>query len=341
MSQATSEKNSATERYLRELADGLEALPPADRAEVLAEVRSHLAEATSETGGEEERALAGFGEPSVLATRILQERGVLAEFSGLPDAPRSTRLAAVAIDAARWLLLLWVLLGAVFLYGAAGSPSPLTVALAWTYVAAVVAGTAWWWIRTRRQRGHVSAGMNVMGLRRVRVGEASRLVRATDIGEPKRARSELAGTVIWTLLLLLVVASLGYGLISSVRGQIETTHQQEIQAAAQDALEAEHLVTELYDATLRNEAASSTWFTPEAGAAATDLTGRHNLGGFDSYSIIDVQLPDYHSAASADDVNGYEGVVLLDVNEFQKNTYLRIGDLPLQGRAPPHTRVCG
>jgi uncharacterized membrane protein len=55
------ESLNASERYLQQLADGLEALGPAETSEVIAEIRSHLTEATVEANGDVAFALARFG----------------------------------------------------------------------------------------------------------------------------------------------------------------------------------------------------------------------------------------------------------------------------------------
>ena len=79
MSRKSAATPGATELYMRRLADGLDALPAPDRAEVLAEIRSHIAEATAEAAGDQARALEAFGSPEEMATRILTERGVVKE----------------------------------------------------------------------------------------------------------------------------------------------------------------------------------------------------------------------------------------------------------------------
>jgi uncharacterized membrane protein len=307
---------SETERYLRQVADGLEALGQTEAGEVLAELATHIAEATAEADGDESKALAGFGSPDLLATRILQERGLLAESAGLRDAPGWMRLAAVAIDAARWLFLLWFLLGPVFFIGVAGSPSPLTMALGWVYVLAVIAGTVWWWLRTRRRRGHVTAGMRTLGLRRVRVGDATRLVRMRDIPGLRRGRLELVGSVTWALLLVAMLAFGGYGLVSSARSSAESNRQQQIQQAVDDSTQAEALVRVLYDSILQGDANRSS-IAPAAMPAIDELVARHQRGLFDSYWIYRVQLPDYKLLIPPVG-RSREVVALVEVSELQK-----------------------
>ena len=311
---------SETEQYLRRVADGLEALGQTEADEVLAELATHIAEATAEAGGDESKALAGFGSPDLLAARILQERGLLAEGAGLRDAPGWMRLAAVAIDAARWLLLLWFLLGSVFFVGVAGSPSPLSLTLGWVYVLAVIAGTVWWWVRIRRQRGHVTAGMTTLGLRRVRVGDTTRLVRTRDIPGLRRGRSELVGSVVWALLFVAVLAFLSYGLFSSARSSSESNRQQEIQEAVRDAREAQGFVENVYTAITEGKSARGS-FSPEAAPAADELAARYGTSlfqAYDAYSITDVELPDYASMFSARDPSAHTVVALVDVNEVLK-----------------------
>ncbi len=318
MGKRTPDTATETERYLQQLADGLDALAPADRTEVLAEIRSHIADATAESGGDEALALAGFDGPDLLATRILQERGLITEVQGLPSAPGWMRWAAVIMDATRWLLLLWVLISAVLLFPFDGGRSTLVFALAWAWVAAVLALTVWWWVRKRRQRGHITTGMNIMGLRRVRVGGNTRLVLATDLGESRRGKGELVAAGLWALMLLLVLGVFAFGLVNWARSNAETNRQQNVQQAARDVLDAERAVTGVYTAALEGTLAGDS-FSPEAVSGAAELVARHASGAFDSYDIVDVQLPGYKPMPSDDSLAGYTVEALVDVVEFHRD----------------------
>jgi len=86
----------ASERYLRQLGEGLQALGPEESAEIVQEVRSHLAEATAEAGGDLDVALARFGSPDDLAKKILEERGILVENPAVPPAAGWRRAVALS-----------------------------------------------------------------------------------------------------------------------------------------------------------------------------------------------------------------------------------------------------
>ena len=299
--------------YMRELADGLDALSPADRTDVLAEIRSHIADAAAEAGGDEAKALAGFDSPDLLATRILQERGLVAENRGLQDAPGWMRLTAVAVDAARWLVLLWFLL--VVPFGVTMYAGAVVMALAWAYVAAIAAVTVWWWGWKRRRRGYVTAGMDLMGLRRVRVSGVSRLVQATDLGERPRRKAQLIWSICGAMVLLVFVASLGWGLFHTALQNSGLSDQQQTQEVARDVLEVERVVATVYAATLTNQSADD-WFASQATGVEAQLVARHAAGGFDDYFVAQVQLPDYRPMPSlSDDPADYTLVALVDVTE--------------------------
>jgi uncharacterized membrane protein len=63
---------SEAERYLKELGQGLASLPPTERAEILAELRAHLAERAARGGAP----LAGFEPAETLAASFLSERAL-------------------------------------------------------------------------------------------------------------------------------------------------------------------------------------------------------------------------------------------------------------------------
>jgi hypothetical protein len=329
-----------TEDYMRRLADGLDALSPADRAEVLAEIRGHIVDATAEAGNDESKALAGFGLPEEMATGILRERGVIAENRGLQAAPSWMRWTALAIDIASWLVLLWLLL--VVPIGVAVNVGTMAMIAAWAYVAAIAAVTVWWWGWRRRRRGHTSAGMNILGIRRVRVAGAIALVRATDLGAPRRSKGELAGSIAWTAIVALVACAMGYGLIVGLTQNSAGQRQAQVQEVAQDVVEAEQVVDQAYAAVLEGQPASD-WFAPQAAAAAAELLARHGSSGFDGHNVNMVQLPDYKNMPS--DTRGLERYSLsaiVDVTEIQGNVALgyweftvvkRITDVQVSGSA--------
>jgi hypothetical protein len=306
-----------TEHYMRRLADGLDALPPSARAEVLAEIRGHIADATVEAGGDEAAALVAFGNPEEMATRILTERGVIAENLGLQAAPGWMRWAAVGIDAGWWLVLLVFLLAVPF--GLLAYAGTVAMVAAWVYVAAVAGGTVWWWVRKRRQRGYASAGMNIMDLRRVRVRGATKLVRATDLGEPPRSKGALAGSIVWAVVIVVVVGGVCYGGIAGAVQNSASGHEQIVQDVANDTLDVERVVDGIYNAALKGEAVSS-WFAPQASGAAADLLARHAAGAFDAYSVDRIEFLGYKPMPYGDDLAGYVLTALVEVTESRGDT---------------------
>ena len=317
MSSKSTATPGATELYMRRLADGLDALPAPDRAEVLAEIRSHIAEATTESDGDEVRALEAFGSPEEMATRILTERRVVKETGGLQSAPGWMRWTALALDIAVWVVLLGLLLvvplGVALFVGWAGE------VVAWVYVAAVVGVAVWWWGWRRRRRGCSSAGMNVLGIRRVRVAGVTKLVRASDLGEPKRSKGELAGSIIWAAFLLAVLAFAGLEWFATSVQNSASHHQQEIQNVADDTLQAENVLQNAYMAALRGENASD-WFAPQAVKAGTDLLARHTAGLFNEYHVDTVQWADYKPLPEGADLKGYVLTAVVQVSESRDGT---------------------
>jgi hypothetical protein len=307
----------ATEQYMRRLADGLDALPAPDRAEVLAEIRSHIAEATTESDGDEVRALEAFGGPEEMATRILTERGVVKETGGLQSAPGWMRWTALALDIAGWVLLLGLLL--VVPLGVALYVGRVGAIVAWVYVAAIAGFAIWWWGWKRRRRGHTSAGMNVLGIRRVRVAGATRLVRATDLGDPKRSKGELAGSIIWAVFLLAVLAFAGLEWFATSVQNSASHHQQEIQNVADDTLQAENVLDNAYNAALKGENATD-WFAPQAAKAEADLLARHTAGLFNEYHVDTVQWADYKPLPEGADLKGYVLTAVVQVSESRDGT---------------------
>ena len=226
-----SEPLSASDRFLQQLADGLEVLGPTETSEVLAEVQSHLADAIAEAGGNESEALAQFGSPDLLAMRILEERGILRAGPAVPEARGSRRLAALVINVALWLLLLWLFSIPVVGMGVFSSVPLAGAVLGWTVLAALAAATLWWWVKKRRERGYVTPGMHVMGLRRIRVGQTTRMVRERDIPGLARRNGARVAAVLGVLLAVLILAAMSY----SVFSHRAADRQAEVQTAVWDS----------------------------------------------------------------------------------------------------------
>ncbi|NLO28297.1 MAG: hypothetical protein GX113_09005 [Actinobacteria bacterium] len=189
---AAEHTTSAVEMYLQQLADGIEILGPAETMEILNEIQAHVADVTAETGEDETIALAKFGTPRELAVRILEERGLLSGPAAIPPAPAWLRRSARGIDALIWVagFLFFGLIPLVVVFWQSTTLAgldPLWVVGFWLFFSGVAACSGWWSIRYRRQTERTTVGMRALGLRRVPLGEETRLVRTKDIPEQPRA----------------------------------------------------------------------------------------------------------------------------------------------------------
>jgi uncharacterized membrane protein len=312
-----SEQLSETDRYLRRLADGLDALGPTETQEVLLEVRSHLRDAIAEAGGDEAAALVGFDTPDALAAHILEERGLLGDASGMPEASGARRLAVLAIDIAIWLVLLWFIIFPFVAIGVGGPPSLTTRLLVWSFLAAVIAGTVWWWVKKRRDRGHVTIGMRVVGLRRIRIGESTRLVRVRDLpGAGHGAVQRILAVAAAALVLFFIGA-----LTAEVFSDDDSAPDAETIAAVEEAGYTTAFVSRLYREVLSGARTGDIkgMFAPGAQDAARDLIARRSAGRIDTYSIQGLQLL---SSAPPEETweedKTYETVMLVRVGEYRR-----------------------
>jgi hypothetical protein len=281
------------ETFLLELAAGLEALGPAETEEVLAEVRSHLVEAIVEANGDEAKAVAEFGDADVLAERILEERHVLVSESRVPRASEGRRVTALVIDVVLWLFALGIFLSPVWwATGERHSINPGWLALACVYGAAVIAVTAWWWLGPWKRRGFVSAGMHVMGVQRVRIGDATRLVRARDIAG---SRTWSVSRGIAALIVVVFLATLGYAWFQALLLQPRRDQETAIQVAVTQSSNAVQFVTTTYMQVMEGASTAEIQqsFSTDAGSAAANLVNRRATGQLDFYAIDRVQLPDF------------------------------------------------
>ncbi len=308
---------SDSEKFLAEFREALEVLGPVEATEVVAEIGSHLAEATTEAGGDQKAALEQFGSPTVLATRILHERGALSGEGSVREAPMWMRFTAVAIDGARWLILLWLLLGWTLFMGVPVDPSaaPVAMVLAWAYIAVVIAGTVWWWVGRRRSKA--TGGMTALGLRRVRLGDTTRVVRERDIPGAGQSVFTRRASIVWALIVLLVFGWWIFGLVSSARDTNQSNRQAEIQMALDDSTQAITIIQGVYTALEQGQGISS-WFSPGAAAGAADLTARYTTKPFDHYVVSRVEVPDYEPIQFDEDPTGRRIDVYVTVTEFDK-----------------------
>lgn len=304
--------SSASERYLQRLADALEALGPTETSEVLAEVWSHISEAVADAAGNEDDVLARFGSPEVLAARILEERGVIQGASAVPEAESWRRLAAVVFDAAMWLVLVWLFAIPLVVIAMHGLRSYSGSVIAWVATAAVVAVAAWWWVKKRRERGYTTVGMRAMGLRRIRVGESTRLVRERDVPGLGAGGGGRVAAMVGAVLALLVLASLTYSVLANQADQrnVEAGH------AVQWSGDAVSVITSLYRdvATGAPLASVEGAFSPSTRQAADELLARHSQGLVTSYAMSNMMLLEY---APWEDSSVGENTILVSISVME------------------------
>jgi len=313
---------SRTEQYLLTLRGLLEALGPEETAGVVAEIRGLVAEAVADTGGDENAALSGFGSAEVLAARILEERGVLAEQTRVPEVPAKLQTLAVVIDVVLLiaaLLLAWAVLaiplGVTFMTVGVGRLG--SVALAVFLLAAAVGASIWWLRSARRKPGLTTSGMAVLGLRRIRVGDTTRLVRTRDIAgavNPSRAMPAVK-IVLAGLMLVAFAFSLSEGARSA--------GDQSVVTAVSEASTGAAIVSELYRAVLTGAPAEQLvgTFSSEAQGARDDLLERRARGELESYAIFNIGLTDYRTSSFDIMNDGGDLVVVVDVIEYDASEH--------------------
>lgn len=312
-----SEPLSASDRYLQQLADALEPLGPTETSEVLSEVWSHITEAVADTDGDEAQVLARFGSPEAFAAGILEERGVIRGGSTVPEAEGWRRVAAVLMDVAVSLWLVWLFavpLGDLAMHRLRSYSS---VAIAWVAIAAVVGVLTWWWVKRRRQRGHTTIGMKAMGLRRIRVGEMTRLVRERDIPGLTSGRSGRAIAVIGVVLALLMLAFGTYSVFANQTAQ----HEAEAADAVHWSGAAVSFISGLYGDIATGAPLSTIEgaISPSVKQAKGELAARHSQGLVASYEISGISLLEY---TPWDDANVGDNQILvsISVREYPSNS---------------------
>jgi hypothetical protein len=318
------ETGSATERFLQQLAGGLEVLGPHETNEVLAEVSSHIEDARAEADGDERAALAGFGSADTLAARILEERGVLTEGSSIPQAPAWARIIAFVTDVALWLAVCVVALLVVDLIapnrslaGFFGPFGHFKFYSLWTVLIAAAAAAAWWSVRRTRARAHSTAGMKGMGLRRVRAGSTTRIVRSSDIPGLSRGRLARLRPLARTLVALSFSALFCWWFFSAAVRVDDVDWYLKVQGALRSSSDAVMTVSGLYGRTITGAQDSDPEiiFEPVAADVPAALLARYNQGAMASYEIFNVELASgYDSLAFAAQANT-EVVMNIDVIE--------------------------
>ena len=106
--------SDATGQYLHRLERGLRILPPEDRATIIAEIRSHIADRLSATGASVQEVLDGLGDPAELAQGFLDQYKL--EDALARSAP-GTLMLAILERATRNLFAFAIGLGALAAYG--------------------------------------------------------------------------------------------------------------------------------------------------------------------------------------------------------------------------------
>ena len=292
------EKRDAVSDYLERLAESLEALGPAETSEVLAEIHSHLTEAIQDTGGNEQEALARFGSPEDLAVSILEERGILSDGSPVPEAPAKLRIAALAIDVAVWLvacMLLVPVIGVIVFAGisrfSSGAGFSINV-IAVLLMLVTAAALAWLWFGKRRRKWYSSTGMEVMGLRTIRVGRTTRVVRARGIPGAARGRWGRAGSLASTAIVLLILVIGLASFISSTVGNRASDRGAAASNAVTYSATGVAMVGEIYREVQLGEQTEllSGGFASSSDGALADLLARRQQGKIASYSISSVDL---------------------------------------------------
>ena len=298
----------AGERYLRQLGEGLQAMGPEEATEVLAEVRSHLAETvgaagTSESGESEVDVLARFGNPDVLAVRILEERGVLSGGSVVHRAALWMRVVAFATDVFLGVLTCMLIL---LVNDGTGSrvlsfmdeSSRFRFFSLWTLLLMGVIVAALWFFQSRRRRPRSTLGMAVVGLRRVRMGPSTRIVSKRDIpGASLRSRSRTA-LALRTLLALALLGGVCYWFLTVTDpwGPTASEYERGSYAAVDTVSRAVWAITQVYGQVLAGQplADPEMLLAPSGHDALTRLQERRASGSLQRYSIecIDVSPDD-------------------------------------------------
>jgi uncharacterized membrane protein len=287
-------------QYLLRLADGLEALGPDETREILTEIRTHLAEALAEAGGDEAAALADFDDPEALASRILEERGIISG-EALPAAPTWMRVAAQIIDVAVWLLVsflltpvAWVIASLVLLPFHVAHGAAMT-AVGYVMLVLLACLFGWFfWLPRRNKRGYVSTGMAVLGLRRVQVGSARRTARKRQIPSLPKTRMERAGAIWTAFWVLLILGGLIYTLASQDGTDDKDRRESIVVEVSSQSTWAASNVGDIYRMVMTGGTAQDIKdayrFTDPR--IVTDLLARKASGSLASYVVSGVELPE-------------------------------------------------
>lgn len=322
-----SDRSRSVEEYLARLGEALDVLGSEQAAEIVAEIEGHISDAIAERGGGVEEVLSEFGAPEVLATRILEERGILSGAPFVGEAPRGVRLLAMVIDIAVWLLVVSAVNAAlqIALTVKVITDRHMLAAIGFYAVQAVVLSLSFfWWAWARGVPGRSTIGMRLIGLRRARIAQKVITVRLADIpGAPRPSR--LLPALIAGFALLAIVPAL-----SSVYGDLKVGQQDDEAFAVSDVSTAASAVGELYrrveNGVSLNDVSSD--LAPSARPGVSALIGRRSAGQLDNYVVERLEVVRY-SPDLAVPIPGFappagavvsEIVVRAHVSEYAKNS---------------------
>jgi len=285
-----SSQSQLLERYLEDLAEGVGALGPLESAEVVREIRGHIEEAAAESGDAAD-ALSSFGPAPVLAARILEERGVLEGPNALTAAPTWMRAAALLVDATVCVFVL-LLLTLVATRPGADRAETWVMVLVWTAIAVTLGLLAWWWATYRRRPLVGSTGLDLLGLRRVRAGSKSMLVRAVDIPDLRRPGWLRPAISLLVAVLFVSAAAASLQNVASERAVLA------FESATTHSSLAIALVSDLYSQVLNGDLVLSSddddsFITSQVTPYVTGLVAEHAAGRLIAYTITDVRIPGY------------------------------------------------
>jgi uncharacterized membrane protein len=288
------EKTTDIEAYLKQLREELEVLGPRECDEVVSDVRALLGDAVAEHGGEESAALSGFGTPEELAQRMLEERAASGEWTGPPRASWWRRAGAVALDAA---ILVWgasltwgLLVGLPSLRGAWGNALAVAGIVLALFSVALLGMFLILVVISRRRSGGSTTGMQMFGLKYVRVGADGRIVGVKDI--PGARREWRWDTIVVTVFAVLALYSMGQYFVKWPSQNAAAEAHQAVNMAGTSV----SVVSEAYRSVLDGEPdQSSANFSPGGESARRALLARRAAGKLRGYRVVNVELDEVYT----------------------------------------------
>ena len=229
-----------TGEYLHRLEAALELLGPEEAADTTAEIASYFAEAKAD--GALDSFLSTLGAPEALATGILAERGLLSTATPLLPVGGWRSAAAAIVDVVVALaplavagpMVLVPLAPAVFTGGMTLAGALLALTAALVSVAAVAWAVHYW--RSRRRGGRrQSVGMTLPGLRAVRAGGETRVVRTSHLRGARAAGPSRPVAALLFLVTLWLVAGVTYAFTYTYAQNAGRSPAAAVEAVAHDA----------------------------------------------------------------------------------------------------------